>query len=114
VKEYVYSCRGSVEGSEALRHFGTNALPEIRRALRVRDTATRRALVWLAGHQRIVKVNVKSAENIHFSGLLAYEDILELVHERHLSPVVADSCALRSGLWPRRVELTRVMRALTC
>jgi hypothetical protein len=93
-REYVYNLGGSAEGSEAMRHFGTNALPDISSALRVRDTAARRALMWLAAHQTIVKVHVRSAEDIHFSALFAYQDILELVHERWLPPEVADRCAI--------------------
>lgn len=49
--------------------------------------------MWLAGHQTIIKVDIRSAENIHFSGLFAYKHILELVHERWLPPDVADRCA---------------------
>jgi hypothetical protein len=93
VREYVYSCAGSTEGYEAVRHFGTNALPDISRALRVRDTAARRALVWLGRHQKVIKVPVNSAEDIHFAAYFAYKPILELVYERWLPPAVADSCA---------------------
>ena len=93
MREYVYTRAGSMEGYEAVRHFGTNALPDISRALRVRDTAARRALVWLGRHQKVIKVPVSSAEDIHFSAFFAYEPILELVYERWLPPAVADSCA---------------------
>ena len=94
LREYVYNRGGSIEGDAAVRHFGTNALPEIKRGLRVRNTAARRALVWLSGHQTVIKVPVRSAEDIHFSALFAYEHVLELVHERWLPPAVADSCSL--------------------
>jgi len=93
VSEWIYNRGGSTEGYEALRHFGTNALPDISRALRVRDTAARRALVWLGRHQKVIKVPVGSAEDIHFSAFFAYKPILELVYERWLPPAVADSCA---------------------
>jgi len=93
MREYVYNFGGSDECSEAVRHFGTNALPDISSALRVRDTVARRALVWLAVHQTIVKLHIRSTEDIHISALSACKGILELVHERWLPPEVADRCA---------------------
>lgn len=82
----------AVDRMKAMRRC-TNALPDISRALRVRDTAARRALGWLAGHQTIVKPDISSAEDIHFSALFADKHILELVYERWLPPEVADRCA---------------------
>lgn len=93
VRDLVYNSGGSDDCDAAMRHFGTNALPDISSALRVRDTPARRALVWLGAHQRIIKFHSRPAAEIHFSAFSAYRGILELVYERWLPPEVADTCA---------------------
>jgi hypothetical protein len=80
VREYLYDFKlsnvGHADAVSALSYFGTNAVPYIRALLRVRDSQSRRACLWVASKVPRLKLRVWSADAAHAKALDAYLVIL--------------------------------------
>jgi hypothetical protein len=78
---------------EAFTHFGTNMLPYLSKALRVRDTSFRRALVRLTAKPPFQKLRVRPATEYHQAALYTYMDfIMQPVSDGRMVTTAADAC----------------------
>lgn len=66
------------ERHKALMFFGTNSVPYVRAALRVRDSPSRKVLVWVAAKAPWLRIKVHTARTQHFVGLMALYEIQRL------------------------------------
>ncbi len=96
LSEYLYHLGGSGErvddDMEAFVELGTNAIPYIRKALSVRDTQGRKALLWLSTKQSFLRIQIRPAVDTHIAALSAYKGVLEAVYEGKAEPSTAETC----------------------